>query len=171
MKSIRKWLREFLSKILSESLSKIVSDAILLFLPLGALFLFLKEKTIQALLILKSIAQTEFPLYVLLIIYVVIFLTLYLYKKNYRPKYFFFDYENVRWRANEKTGEVEQEPYCPKHNVQLVCQNGYYCPIDGERKGFPYEDTVKIVFAAATSIAKSLVDNQIESTTIKKIKS
>jgi hypothetical protein len=170
MTNIIKKCQQSLSKILGQLLSKIVVDGILFGTPLAVILVLLRDFVWNLLTIIWRLINTNIPAYTLLILGALIILSLYLLKKYRKPSYFFFDHENVKWRANKRTGEINPNPYCIFHQVELVwdTHESFYCPIEFERENFPNKYTIANARIGAQNVATALVNKHLKNAVIQK---
>ena len=172
MTKLRKWLITLLSKILSESLSKIVVDTIFGVAVPTALLVSFWGYILDLAKLISSLLLEKVPAYFLLLSFVFPIILYFVIKYFNKPKYFFFDYDGVKWKANKRTGEINSEPYCLLHQVQLVWDRheSYYCPVDGQRKDLPTKYDIVDTRKGAQNVAKAIIDQHIKNASIQKSK-
>jgi hypothetical protein len=162
MHTLRKWLQDILSKTVSAALAKIIADAILGAVPLVLLLVFLKDWTWRAIQAIGQFLIADIPVWSVVGSLVLVGISYGTFKWLKKPKYFFLDAAFAAWRVEKKTGEVEPEPYCPKHHAQLVFElDGYFCPMDGATEKFPNQNIIESARSVARSIAKGYVRREL----------
>jgi hypothetical protein len=131
---------------------------------LAAIGIWLKDFSLYLLQETWKLLSTELPIWSLLILVAVGILTWYGFRKFHKPKYFFFDYDSVKWKANKKTGKIEEHPYCSVHVVQLVwdTSESYYCPVNGERKNLPTKYDIENTRKGAQNVASAIVNGHLK---------